>query len=108
MVLAVREQHRHVLQLFQLRFVPVGQSRQGTGHLRAKTMKPSALNDHKMPAPLVSQRVRARLLPPFPTLCFKLKGFGWTRWSRQWLYATLRLFNGYRIGRPLPKVAPAG
>src|ERR1700752_5188520 len=38
----------------------------------------------------------------------KRKGFGWTRWSRQWLYETLRLFNGYRIRRPLPKVAPAG
>ena len=38
----------------------------------------------------------------------KRKGFGWTRWSRQWLYETLRLFNGYRICRPLPKVAPAG
>jgi RNA-directed DNA polymerase len=37
----------------------------------------------------------------------KRKGFGWTRWSRQWLYETLRLFNGYRIRRPLPKVAPA-
>ena len=24
----------------------------------------------------------------------KRKGFGWTRWSRQWLYETLRLFNG--------------
>ena len=35
----------------------------------------------------------------------KRKGFGWTRWSRQWLYETLRLFNGYRIRRPLPKVA---
>ena len=34
----------------------------------------------------------------------KRKGFGWTRWSRQWLYETLRLFNGYRIRRPLPKL----
>src|SRR6516164_3984970 len=38
----------------------------------------------------------------------KRKGFGWTRWSRQWLYETLRLFNGYRVWRPLSKVAPAG
>ena len=37
----------------------------------------------------------------------KRKGFGWTRWSRQWLYESLRLFNGYRVRRPLPKVAPA-
>jgi RNA-directed DNA polymerase len=36
------------------------------------------------------------------------KGFGWTRWSRRWLYETLRLFNGYRVRRALPKVAPAG
>ena len=36
------------------------------------------------------------------------KGFGWKRWSRRWLYETLRLFNGYRVRRPMPKVAPAG
>ena len=36
------------------------------------------------------------------------KGFGWKRWSRQWLYESLRLFNGYRVRRPMPKVAPAG
>jgi RNA-directed DNA polymerase len=35
------------------------------------------------------------------------KGFGWTRWSRQWLYDTLKLFNGYRVRRQQPKVAPA-
>ena len=38
----------------------------------------------------------------------KRKGFGWKRWSRQWLYETLGLFNGYRVRRPRPKVAPAG
>src|SRR5499426_227164 len=38
----------------------------------------------------------------------KQKGFGWTRWNRQWLYDTLKLFNGYRVRRPQPKVAPAG
>ena len=38
----------------------------------------------------------------------KRKGFGWKRWSRQWLYETLRLFNGYQVRRPQPKVAPAG
>jgi RNA-directed DNA polymerase len=37
----------------------------------------------------------------------KRKGFGWKRWSRQWLYETLRLFNSYRVRRPVPKVAPA-
>ena len=38
----------------------------------------------------------------------KRKGFGWTRWSRQWLYETVRLFNGYRVRRQLSKVGPAG
>jgi RNA-directed DNA polymerase len=27
----------------------------------------------------------------------KRQGFGWNRWSRQWLYETVRLFNGYRV-----------
>ena len=27
------------------------------------------------------------------------RGFGWKRWSRQWLYQTLGLFNGYRVRR---------
>ena len=26
----------------------------------------------------------------------KRKGFGWKRWSKQWLYSVLGLFNGYR------------
>ena len=33
------------------------------------------------------------------------KGFGWTRWSTQWLYTTLRLFNRYRVYRPTRKAA---
>ena len=37
----------------------------------------------------------------------KRKGFGWERWSRRWLYDTLRLFNGYRVRRDPLKVAPA-
>ena len=28
------------------------------------------------------------------------QGFGWARWSRGWLYQTLKLFNGYRVVRP--------
>jgi RNA-directed DNA polymerase len=36
------------------------------------------------------------------------KGFGWKRWSRQWLYDTLKLFNGYKVRWLQPKVAPAG
>ena len=35
------------------------------------------------------------------------RGFGWKRWNRHWLYDTLGLFNGYRVRRPMPKVAPA-
>ena len=38
----------------------------------------------------------------------KRQGFGWGRWSRQWLYDTLGLFNGYRVRRDGLKVAPAG
>jgi hypothetical protein len=36
------------------------------------------------------------------------RGFGWARWSRGWLYQTLKLFNGYQVVRPAPKAAPAG
>jgi hypothetical protein len=42
------------------------------------------------------------------TSCRKRQGFGWTRWSRQWLYDTLKLFNGYKVKWLQRKVAPAG
>jgi RNA-directed DNA polymerase len=36
------------------------------------------------------------------------RGFGWTRWSRRWLYDELQLFNGYRVRRGLtPKASLA-
>jgi RNA-directed DNA polymerase len=36
------------------------------------------------------------------------KGFGWTRWSSQWLYDRLGLFNDYRLRRwSVAKAAPA-
>lgn len=35
------------------------------------------------------------------------KGFGWKRWSRQWLYEELGLFCDYRVKWYLPKAAPA-
>jgi len=36
------------------------------------------------------------------------RGFGWKRWSREWLYGTLGLFSEYRVSyRPVPAVAPA-
>ena len=38
----------------------------------------------------------------------KRKGFGWRRWSKQWLYSELGLFNAYRVRRPEPKAQPAG
>ena len=38
----------------------------------------------------------------------KRKGFGWGRWSKPWLYDTLKLFSGYRVRRDRPKVASAG
>lgn len=35
------------------------------------------------------------------------QGFGWKRWSKRWLYDTVRLFNGYRLSRqPASKAAP--
>jgi RNA-directed DNA polymerase len=36
-----------------------------------------------------------------------LRGFGWDRWSRRWLYEHLGLFEGYRVSR-LPKALPTG
>jgi RNA-directed DNA polymerase len=38
----------------------------------------------------------------------KRRGFGWTRWSRPWLYDNLKLFNGYKVKWLQPKVAPTG
>ncbi|MCX8567123.1 MAG: RNA-directed DNA polymerase [Glomeribacter sp. 1016415] len=35
------------------------------------------------------------------------RGFGWKRWSKSWLYETLKLFNGYKVHSRLPKVLPA-
>jgi len=37
----------------------------------------------------------------------KRRGFGWQRWSRQWLYDGLGLFNGYRVSRSEPKATLA-
>jgi RNA-directed DNA polymerase len=36
-----------------------------------------------------------------------LRGFGWDRWSKRWLYDRLGLFNSYRVSRP-PKALPTG
>src|SRR5262245_23318183 len=37
----------------------------------------------------------------------KRRDFGWQRWSRQWLYQRLGLFNNYRVHRPRLKALPA-
>uniref|UniRef100_UPI003F495FC2 hypothetical protein n=1 Tax=Cupriavidus taiwanensis TaxID=164546 RepID=UPI003F495FC2 len=35
----------------------------------------------------------------------KRQGFGWQRWSTRWLYATLGLFNDYRVRYYTPKAS---
>jgi RNA-directed DNA polymerase len=37
----------------------------------------------------------------------KRGGFGWKRWSTQWIYETLQLFNSYKVRRITRKVVPA-
>ncbi len=38
----------------------------------------------------------------------KCEGFGWKKWTRQWMYETMGLFNGYRVRYfTPPKVTPA-
>ena len=37
----------------------------------------------------------------------KGSGFGWKRWSRDWIYSKLGLFNGYRVRWPETKARPA-
>ena len=36
------------------------------------------------------------------------RGFGWERWSTQWLYDTLGRFNGYQVRAALRKAISAG
>lgn len=38
----------------------------------------------------------------------KRKGFGWERWSTQWLHECLGLFNGYRVRSDLRNALSAG
>ena len=33
------------------------------------------------------------------------RGFGWQRWSRQWMYDTLGLFNDYHVRYFTPKAS---
>ena len=51
----------------------------------------------------VAKKVRRHM-----TQAQKRTGFGWDRWSTQWMYQTLGLFNGYRVRYIVPKARPAG
>jgi RNA-directed DNA polymerase len=50
----------------------------------------------------VEQKIRSHL-----ARACQRRGFGWKRWSREWLYGTLGLFNQYRVFyRPSPTAVP--
>ena len=53
--------------------------------------------------------IKAKAEPALRFRARKRNGFGWKRWSRQWLYEELGVFNDYWIRRPalLPKALPA-
>ena len=52
--------------------------------------------------------IKAKAEPARRLRARRRKGFGWKRWSRQWLYEELELFNDYQIRRPAltPKALP--
>ncbi len=50
----------------------------------------------------VEKKIRRHLMR-----AHKRPGFGWKRWSRQWLYRQLGLFSDYRIAPRKPKALPA-
>lgn len=50
----------------------------------------------------VEKKIRRHLLR-----ARKRRGFGWTRWSRQWVYESLGLFNRYHVRHHAPKASPA-
>jgi RNA-directed DNA polymerase len=50
----------------------------------------------------VEKKIRRHL-----TRACQRRGFGWKRWSREWLYETLGLFSEYLVAhRPLAAVVP--
>jgi RNA-directed DNA polymerase len=64
-----------------------------------------------MKAPIELQDLRRRIYVKAkaePSWRFKRQGFGWKRWSRQWLYGSLGLYSDYQIRYyvPLSKAAP--
>jgi len=50
----------------------------------------------------VEKKVRRQLMR-----ARKLRGFGWKRWRKRWLYEELGLFHDYRVQRPRRKALPA-
>ena len=50
----------------------------------------------------VEQKIRRHL-----SRARQRRGFGWKRWSRQWLYETLGVFSGYRVCYRPRTVVPA-
>ncbi|MFT4313615.1 MAG: group II intron reverse transcriptase/maturase [Wolbachia pipientis] len=49
----------------------------------------------------VEKKVRRKLMK-----ARKAKGFGWERWSSEWIYETLGLYKDYRLRYYVPKAAP--
>jgi RNA-directed DNA polymerase len=50
----------------------------------------------------VEKKVRRHLM-----CARKRKGFGWKRWSSEWFYRTLGLFNAYRVLPLEPQIESA-
>jgi len=51
--------------------------------------------------------VAPKVSSPFLGPVRQRRGFGWKRWSRQWMETHLGLFKGYRVQRPRLKALPA-
>ncbi|WP_253302079.1 group II intron reverse transcriptase/maturase [Wolbachia endosymbiont of Psylliodes chrysocephala] len=49
----------------------------------------------------VEKKVRRNLMQ-----ARKAKGFGWERWSKEWIYETLGLYADYRVRYHIPKMSP--
>jgi RNA-directed DNA polymerase len=58
---------------------------------------------------LIQNWVETRMRRHLARACQR-RGFGWKRWSREWLCGTLGLFAEYRVtyGQPISTVAPVG
>ena len=69
---------------------------------RVTRQKKCALVDEQIPE-AGQEKVRGHLMR-----AREQTGFGWKRWSREWLYGRLGLYKDYRLLRPwsLPKGQP--